>query len=183
MTSDTPKTPTAKRSAKQPKLTVVSNTGTKVKVKGKGNNRSANLPNGLTEKQEAFCMAVFSGVSFSEAYRQSYDAERMKPATVHRQAHELVLNPKVAARMDQLHRDRDQQQRMQALSRSDFVLKRLTDEAMNDDNSDGSRIRALELLGKSVALFTDKVETEDKTERDAATIRSELKAKLDRLMG
>jgi len=185
MTSDTPKTPTAKRSAKQPKLTVVSNTGTKVKVKvkGKGNNRSANLPNGLTEKQEAFCMSVFSGVSFSEAYRQSYDAERMKPATVHRQAHELVLNRKVAARMDQLHRDRDQQQRMQALSRSDFVLKRLTDEAMNDDNCDGSRIRALELLGKSVALFTDKVETEDKTERDASTIKAELKAKLDRLMG
>ena len=107
----------------------------------------------------------------------------MKAATVHRQAHELVLNSKVAARMDQLHRDRDQQQRMQALSRSDFVLKRLTDEAMNDDNSDGSRIRALELLGKSVALFTDKVETEDKTERDADTIKAELKAKLDRLMG
>jgi hypothetical protein len=168
MTDQTPKTPTAKRSAKQPKLTVVSNknTGTKTKVRDRVSARSANLPNGLTEKQEAFCMGVFSGLSFSDAYREAYDAENMKPATIHRQAHELVIK-----------------QRMQSLSRSDFVLKRLQDEAMNSDNSDGARVRALELLGKSVALFTDKVETEDKTERDAATIKSELQAKLDRLLG
>ena len=185
MTDQTPKTPTAKRSAKKPKLTVVSNkdTGTKTKVRDRVSARSANLPNGLTEKQEAFCMGVFSGLSFSDAYREAYDAENMKPATIHRQAHELVINSKITARLDQLHRDREQQQRMQSLSRSDFVLKRLQDEAMNSDNSDGARVRALELLGKSVALFTDKVETEDKTERDAATIKSELQAKLDRLMG
>ena len=165
----------------KPKLKVVSNTGKKIT----GTKRGANpvLSNGLTEKQEAFCMGVFSGLSFSDAYREAYDAENMKPATIHRQAHELVINSKITARLDQLHRDREQQQRMQSLSRSDFVLKRLQDEAMNSDNSDGARVRALELLGKSVALFTDKVETEDKTERDAATIKSELQAKLDRLMG
>ena len=31
-------------------------------------------------------------------------------------------------------------------------------------------------LGKSVALFTDKVETEDKTERDADAIKRELQS-------
>ena len=35
----------------------------------------------------------------------------------------------------------------------------------------------------SARSANDKVETEDKTERDAATIKSELQAKLDRLMG
>jgi len=72
---------------------------------------------------------------------------------------------------------------MLSLSRSDFVLKQLTDEATNQDNSDGARVRALELLGKSVALFTDKVETEDKTERDPDTIKAELEARLNRLLG
>ena len=72
---------------------------------------------------------------------------------------------------------------MLALSRSDFVLKQLTEEATNTKNSDGARVRALELLGKTVALFTDRVETEDKTERDADTIKAELQAKLDRLLG
>ncbi len=85
--------------------------------------------------------------------------------------------------MEQLNADREQQRRMQSLSRGDFVLKQLTDEALNTDNSDGARVRALELLGKSVALFTDKVETEDKTERDADAIKRELQAKLDRLLG
>ena len=64
MTDQTPKTPRAKRSAKQPKLTVVGNknTGTKTKVRDRVSARSANLPNGLTEKQEAFCMGVFRPV-------------------------------------------------------------------------------------------------------------------------
>ena len=82
-----------------------------------------------------------------------------------------------------LNADRVKEQRMLSLSRSDFVLKQLTEEATNADNSDGARVRALELLGKSVALFTDKVETEDKTERDPESIKAELEARLNRLLG
>ena len=167
----------------KPNLKVISTGGKSKKITGTKRGANPVLSNGLTEKQEGFCMAVFSGMSFSDAYRAAYDAENMKAATIHRQAHELVNNPKIAARLDQLHHDREQQRRMQSLSRSDFVLKQLTDEALNPDNSDGARVRALELLGKSVALFTDKVETEDKTERDADAIKRELQAKLDRLLG
>jgi len=165
----------------KPNLTVVQGSKKPTGTKKKG--ASPVLPNGLTEKQETFCMSVFSGMSFSDAYREAYDASNMKAATIHRQSHELVNNSKIRARLDQLHNEREQQRRMQSLSRSDFVLKQLTDEATNPDNSDGARVRALELLGKSVALFTDKVETEDKTERDADSIKAELQAKLDRLLG
>lgn len=38
----------------------------------------------------------------SEAYRQAYDAEKMKPETVSRSAHELIGNPKVTARLAEL---------------------------------------------------------------------------------
>jgi hypothetical protein len=164
----------------KPKLTVVGNTGKKTTGTRK---KSATNTRGLTDKQEAFAQAIFEGSNFSDAYREAYDASNMKAATIHRQSHGLVNNSKIRARLDQLHQDREQQQRMLSLSRSDFVLKQLTDEATNPDNSDGARVRALELLGKSVALFTDKVETEDKTERDADAIKAELQAKLDRLLG
>lgn len=164
----------------KPKLTVVGNTGNK----STGTRRkSATSTKGLTDKQEAFAMGIFNGLNFSEAYREAYDAENMSAGSVHTEACLLVQNPKVSQRLKQLEADREQQQRMLALSRSDFVLKRLTDEATNEKNSDGARVRALELLGKSVALFTDKVETEDKTERDADAIKAELQAKLDRLLG
>jgi len=70
---------------------------------------------------------------------------------------------------------------MQSLSRSDLVLKQLTDLALSPDVQDGARVRALELLGKSVALFTDRVETEDKTDRTADEIERDLTEKLRRL--
>ena len=164
----------------KPKLTVVGNTGKKTTGTRK---KSATNTRGLTDKQEAFAQAIFEGSNFSDAYRQSYDASNMSNACVHTEACLLVQNPKVSQRLEQLNADREQQRRMQSLSRGDFVLKQLTDEALNPDNSDGARVRALELLGKSVALFTDKVETEDKTERDADAIKAELQAKLDRLLG
>ena len=180
----------------KPKLTVVSSTGKKSTGTRKKSvphtqqaastgtrKKSATNTRGLTDKQEAFAQAIFEGANFSDAYRKSYDAANMSAASVHTEACLLVQNPKVSQRLEQLNAEREQQRRMQSLSRGDFVLKQLTDEALNPDNSDGARVRALELLGKSVALFTDKVETEDKTERDAESIKAELQAKLDRLLG
>ena len=168
----------------KPKLTVVGGTGTDSAKRGKTKKvtrKSAIQPNGLTLKQEEFALAVFSGKSFSDAYRLAYDAENMQPATIHRQAYELAIHPKVAARLDELHSQKERERRMQSLSRSDLVLKQLEAIALDGDMQDGARVRALELLGKSVALFTDRVETEDKTDRTAAEIERDLKEKLQRL--
>ena len=167
-------------SNKKPKLRVV---GSNKKHAGTRKKSATSKNTGLTDKQEAFALAVFEGNNFSDAYRLAYDASNMSAACIHTEACLLVQNPKVSQRLEVLNADRVKQQRMLALSRSDFVLKQLTDEATNPDNSDGARVRALELLGKSVALFTDKVETEDKTERDAESIKAELQARLDRLLG
>jgi hypothetical protein len=46
---------------------------------------------------------------------------------------------------------------MLAIKRSEFIMKQLEKEAMDLDNNSSSRIRALELMGKSsnnVGLFT-----------------------------
>ena len=176
-----PKTPKAQRSAK---LQVVAGTDSGQTHKPKRpapKGKSPMQPNGLTAKQEAFAIAIFNGANFSDAYREAYDAENMQPVTIHRQAYELAINSKVAARLDELHREREQQRRMQSLSRSDLVLKQLTDLALSSEVQDGARVRALELLGKSVALFTDRVETEDKTDRTADEIERDLADKLRRL--
>jgi hypothetical protein len=174
-----PKTPKAQRSD----LKVVAGTQTDTQKGGKAKTRYKTPLNshGLTDKQESFAMAVFEGSNFSDAYRQAYDAGNMSAATIHTEACLLVQHPKVSLRLDQLHRDREQQRRMQSLSRSDLVLKQLTEIALSDEVQDGARVRALELLGKSVALFTDRVETEDTTDRTADEIERDLKAKLARL--
>ena len=56
----------------------------------------------LTIKQENFCRAYIETGNASEAYRQAYDAENMKPETINRKAKELLDNGKITARVDEL---------------------------------------------------------------------------------
>jgi hypothetical protein len=71
---------------------------------------------------------------------------------------------------------------MRLLRREEWVLKSLQEEAVSADNA-SSRIRALELVGKTIGMFTDRVEQTDTTERTASEIERDLRAKLDRLIG
>lgn len=57
---------------------------------------------GLTPKQEAFCQRYLESGNASEAYRQCYSADKAKPETINRSAKELLDNPKIAARLDEL---------------------------------------------------------------------------------
>ena len=57
----------------------------------------------LTPKQENFCYKYIETGNASKAYRQSYDAENMKPATINRKAKELLDNGKIAARIITLY--------------------------------------------------------------------------------
>ncbi|WP_439236014.1 terminase small subunit [Lonepinella koalarum] len=59
----------------------------------------------LTPKQEAFCLAYIETGNASEAYRQAYSVEQMKPESVHRKAKELLDNGKITARIEQLQAD------------------------------------------------------------------------------
>lgn len=56
----------------------------------------------LTPKQENFCLAYLETGNASEAYRRAYDCEEAKPETVNRAAKELLDNPKIAARLEDL---------------------------------------------------------------------------------
>jgi len=136
----------------------------------------------LTGKQEAFAKLVASGSMLSDAYRECYSADNMKSSTLWSEACRLAQNPKVSARIKDIQADIEQSQRMRLLRREEWVLKSLQEEAVSADNA-SSRIRALELVGKTVGMFTDRVEQSDTTERSASDIERDLRAKLDRLIG
>jgi hypothetical protein len=67
---------------------------------------------------------------------------------------------------------------MQEVSRSGFVISELHKMATNGGHPASGQTRALELMGKTVALFTDRVETEDTTDRSADEIEAQIKARL-----
>ena len=56
----------------------------------------------LTPKQEKFCLEYLKTGNASEAYRIAYPSQKAKPTTVNRSAKELLDNPKIQARLEEL---------------------------------------------------------------------------------
>lgn len=56
----------------------------------------------LTIKQETFCQKYIETGNASEAYRQAYDAEGMKPETIAKRAAEMFAHGGIAGRLAEL---------------------------------------------------------------------------------
>ena len=149
------------------------------KSKGKVYKRSAPDPEtGLTEKQETFVQAIVQGNGFATAYRMAYDTEGMADGTIHSEASKLGSNPKITARLNQIRLQKEAERRAIALSRDEYVLNELKQIIDNKQEPTAARVRSLELMGKTIGLFVDRVETEDVTDQSADEIEARLKAKL-----
>jgi phage terminase small subunit len=58
----------------------------------------------LTSKQEAFARSVASGNNQSDAYREAYDARKMKASSVNVNASKLMADAKIAQRVAELRK-------------------------------------------------------------------------------
>lgn len=56
----------------------------------------------LTPKQERFCIEYLKDGNASEAYRRAYSPPKSAPATINRDAHDLIHHPKIVARLEEL---------------------------------------------------------------------------------
>jgi|TARA_R100000149_G_C5870083_1_gene134242 hypothetical protein len=139
---------------------------------------------GLTDKQEKFARLVSDGEKLTSAYRKVYNVKNTtKEKSVWEQASALASNLKVASRISALTRLKDEDHSTQVRRRSEYVLRKLQEEVERIDNRSSDKISALALLGKSVGLFTDKVETVNNTDRNSVDIEEELEKKLSELLG
>ena len=113
----------------------------------------------LTLKQQTFADLIATGQRQSAAYRSAYDAADMAPATVWNEASRLVRHPEVAQRVGLLQQEAEYSAATRREVTRDFVFQELAALAMDAPTSN-ARLKALELLGKSVGMFTDRVEVE-----------------------
>jgi len=74
----------------------------------------------LTSKQEQFCQLIADGKNQSEAYRNSYNAEKMKPESITVNASKLLSSTNVSLRVKEL---RDQLSNKLLWSREDSIHK------------------------------------------------------------
>lgn len=141
--------------------------------------RSAPDPEtGLTAKQEAFCQAIMAGATFADGYRAAYRADGMVPNSIWNAASRLAADPKVRVRLEQLAEQKEAERRMLALSRADWVIEKITQQVIDPATPPAAKTRALELLGKTIGLFTDRVETKDVTERSVDELEAQIRARL-----
>ena len=115
---------------------------------------------GLTDKQRLFASTLAAGGhSISDAYRAVYSAGNMSAATVRGEASRLAANPHVARMVEQVRAQNAQAQAALTLSDGDRVLEKLRQWMDHAEVTDGNKIRAAELLGKTVGLFRDVIQT------------------------
>ena len=138
----------------------------------------------ITAKQYEFARLVAEEhLTTSDAYRKAYRPTIfVKNKSIHEMACRVTTNIKVQSMIRSIQHERAEENRTRAIRREEYVLKKLTEEVEYSDKA-SSRIRALELLGKTVSMFSDKVELDTiKYERTSEEITEDLKLKLQKLL-
>jgi len=140
----------------------------------------------LTIKQRAFVRAIIKGKLGSqiECYMSVYDV-KLNPKTgkppkhAHVDCSVLMSNPKIALSIANGMKRKETSAVASALKTRDYVVDALYKQSIEADSS-SSQIRALELLGKSVALFSDVVLSE--RVRDSDEVLGDIEEKLASLI-
>ena len=136
----------------------------------------------LTPKQEKFCQLYIELGNASEAYRQSYDCSKMASKTVNEVAARMLTNCKIAARVEELQREHRQRHNITVdkiiadlqevrdicMGRKSVVTTEVIKNAQEGDVKavdnpvfvfePTSANKALELLGKHLGMFKDKLD-------------------------
>ena len=111
----------------------------------------------LTAKQRLFVSLVSQGNSMRDSYRKAYDTHA-DDGQVSIAASKLAASPKVRYLLDQTFSKQDQMILDDQVATRRYVMTELLDHAKNM-KTEASKLKALELIGRAVMMFTDKVES------------------------
>jgi len=141
---------------------------------------------GLTAKQRHFAMALGSGagMTLSDAYREAYDCDGkgkggkgMSAAAIRNEASKLASNPDITAMVTRLRATSERAAQASQVSDRDKVLELLRRLMTDAEPNDTNRLRAAQLLGQTIGLFKDVIETSS-GDRDSTEVASEIERRL-----
>lgn len=110
--------------------------------------------NKLTIKQEKFAQGLFVGKSQREAYKEAYNCENMTDKSIDENACKLANDTKVVSRVKELQ----EKVTKRAIWSVEEILKDIKAIALDPEAKRLEKLKALELGGKHLGMFTDKVE-------------------------
>jgi|TARA_R100001460_G_scaffold66871_2_gene107145 protein-arginine kinase len=142
----------------------------------------------LTDQMRGFCFDVVGkngekGLSLIEAYRNNYNVSKdIKPNTLRMLASRLRAKDNIRIFIDHLLEQKMSLHRMNEVKRSDVLLEKIEKMADDVNITDSVRLKALEMLGKNMGLFTDIIKVDDKRDRTASEIETDLLTKLNSII-
>lgn len=140
------------------------------------------LANGLTYRADAMARMVARGVPATEALRSIYP---VRPGLAPKYVAERAFRITRSETFDRVltgYREELREQGAQAIvSIRQFVMSRLVQEAQ-DAKADASRVRSLELLGKTEGMFTDVKRVEHIQDGRIDELKQRLSARLEQIM-
>ena len=122
----------------------------------------------ITPKQENFCLAYIETGNASEAYRRSYNAEKMKPESIYVNSCKLLADAKVSQRVAELKAELIERHKVTA----DTIAEMLREDRAfaRECETPGAAATATMGLAKLYGLLTEKAEI---TGKDGGAIKIE----------
>lgn len=137
----------------------------------------------LTHRQDVFCEAVAMGRTGIDSYRLAFDCPTSSAKTISRKVSSLLARPDIRQQIEQ-HKQAHRQAHERAMIRTaKDVTRALWAEAESQENGGSVRVRALELLGKDLGMFSDNKGLADASHKSPTQIEQEIKTLLGRFMG
>jgi hypothetical protein len=121
-------------------------------VKEQGKNR-------LTGKQRAFANYVAQGNAPKEAYKKAYNVTSTNEANHIANANKLMRDPRIGLLLGQVWEQVKENVIDDAIAVRRKVMGDLLSHANNEEARLSDRLKSLELMGRAIGMFTDKMET------------------------
>jgi hypothetical protein len=113
----------------------------------------------ITAKMQAFVSNIAHGLSPKDAYRKAYDCSRSAESTIISSANELLKDPRITLLLESVWESVKENIVNDAVATKRHVMSELFKHAQNEEAQLSNRLKSLELMGRAVGMFTDKVET------------------------
>ena len=132
----------------------------------------------LTAKQARFCECLANGMNKTQAYKLAYSCEHYESeGAIRVDACRLAKHPEVVRTVQALRDECRSTKRVVADLHSEWIVMRLMDLVDSPYSNGATKVRALEVLGKSLGMF-DKKHHVQIEHRSPEEIEAELEAVL-----
>jgi hypothetical protein len=113
----------------------------------------------LTEKQLAFVRAKISGLSNQDAYREAYPDDHSNNRVISANAYKLTRHPVIGQMLEDAWGETAEALTEDLAATKRYVLRQLL-ALSKGAKQEGSRLKALELMGKAAGVFTPSTDVE-----------------------